>query len=111
MTTTAQTETEQHIRIQYQVDAPTPEQIVAIATITPWIGPTATMFMIQAAARCAAGTFYEQTTITELAQGLGLTNMHGKFVKTLQRLERFGVIERDGDANIIIDRWPSHQQH
>jgi len=109
MTTATHTEPEQTFWIQYQVEAPTPDQIVAIATTTPWLGPTAAMFMIQAATRCAAGTFYDQQTIGDLAQQLGLGNMHGKLHKTLRRLERFGVISRDPDNNIIIDRWPSHQ--
>lgn len=112
MTTTAtQTDQEQIIWIQYQVDAPTLEQIVAMETLTPRLGPSATMFMIRCAVRCAAGTFYEQVTLTELAAGLGLGNMHAKLHKTLRRLEMFRVITRDPQGSIIIDRWPSHQQH
>jgi len=108
MATHTITETEQTIWIQYRVDKPSLEQIVAISTITPWLGAVATMFMIQAATRCATGVFYEQTTIAELGQRLGLANMHSKMRKTLQRLERFGCIERDPDGTIIIDRWPQH---
>jgi hypothetical protein len=101
---------EKIVGIQYRVDKPTLEQIVAISTITFRLGAVATMFMIQAATRCAGGVFYEQTTIAELAQQLGLSNMHSKMNKTLQRLERFGCIEREPDGSIIIDRWPSYTE-
>lgn len=105
--TVTHTTADQLITIQYEVDKPTLEQIVALETITPWIGPTGTMFMIRAAVRCAGGAFYEHHTMAELAEALGISGISGQMLKTLRRLERFSVISFDG-TNVVIDRWPRH---
>jgi len=107
MPTTTNTGTDKLIAIQYQVEAPTLEQIVALETLTPRLGPTATMFLIRAAVRCANGSFYEQHTAGELAKSLGLGQLLSTLYKQIRRLERFHIITWD-DSTIVIDRWPSH---
>src|SRR6056297_2700552 len=101
MTTTREITHDQIVQIQYHVDKPTPDQIVSIATISPVLGPTATMFLIQAATRCASGVFYEQVTIGELADWLGVAGVPGKLFKTLRRLDRFGIATVNGNSIII----------
>lgn len=108
MTTMREITKHQIVQIQYQVDKPTPAQIIEISTLSPIIGPTATMFLIQAATRCASGVFYEQVTIGELADWLGVAGVPGKLLKTLGRLDRFGIATVD-DRNIIIDTWPTRR--
>ena len=105
MTTTTNT-ADTTISIQYKVEAPTPDQIIALEALTPKLGPTATIFIIRAAVRCAGGTFYEQFDPDELAGTLGLGSLKSTLYKTIRRLELFRIVHRDSTGCLIIDRWP-----
>lgn len=105
MPATPTTATAEILRIRYAIEPPTAEQVMQLAEATRVLGPTATMFLIQAARRFHySGNWVEDIPLAQVAEELGMLSI-GKVHKTLRRLDRFGAINLEGDTTIEISRW------